>query len=93
MFFPIFAWKNFEEAGFPGWKSAVPIYNYFVWLRIIEKPNWWFIFLIIPFFNVFMVMLMVVEMVKNIWEERTWRTGFSRDISMGSFTLSWILCK
>jgi signal peptidase I len=65
LFFPVFAWKNFENAGHPGWKSAVPFYNYFVWLQIIEKPTWWYIFLLIPFFNVFMVMLMVVELVKT----------------------------
>lgn len=65
LFFPVFAWKNFEEAGHPGWKSAVPFYNYFIWLQMIEKPSWWFFFLIIPFFNVFMVMLMIVELVKT----------------------------
>jgi signal peptidase I len=64
-FFPVFAWKNYEKAGHQGWNSAIPFYNYFIWLKIIEKPNWWFIFLLIPFFNVFMVMLMVVEMVKT----------------------------
>jgi signal peptidase I len=65
LFFPIICWKNFEKAGHQGWKSAVPVYNYYIWLKIIEKPIWWFIFLLIPFFNVFMVMLMVVEMVKT----------------------------
>src|ERR1035437_7768005 len=65
LFFPVFAWKNYEDAGHPGWKSAVPFYNYFVWLQIIEKPTWWYIFLLIPFFNVFMVMIMVVELVKT----------------------------
>ncbi|MDP4289924.1 MAG: signal peptidase I [Bacteroidota bacterium] len=65
MFFPVIAWKNYEKAGHQGWKSVIPVYNYFIWLKIIEKPNWWFIFLVIPFFNAFMVMLMVVEMVKT----------------------------
>lgn len=65
LFFPVIAWKNYENAGHQGWKSAIPIFNYFIWLKIIEKPNWWLIFLLIPFFNVFMVMLMVVELVKT----------------------------
>jgi len=65
LFFPVFAWKNFEKAGHQGWFSAIPVYNYYIWLKIIEKPIWWFIFLAIPFFNVFMLMLMVVEMVKT----------------------------
>jgi signal peptidase I len=65
LFFPVIAWKNYEDAGHPGWKSAIPFYNYFIWLKIIEKPNWWLILLLIPFFNFFMVMLMVVELVKT----------------------------
>jgi signal peptidase I len=65
LFFPVIAWKNYENAGHQGWKSAIPFYNYFIWLKIIEKPIWWLLFLLIPFFNVFMVMLMVVELVKT----------------------------
>ncbi len=64
LFFPILLWKIFETAGEAGWKSAVPLLNYYSWLRIINKPLWWFIFIIMPFINAFMVMLMVVETLK-----------------------------
>jgi len=64
LFFPILLWKIFETAGEAGWKSAVPILNYYTWLRIINKPLWWFIFIVMPFINAFMVMLMVVETLK-----------------------------
>jgi signal peptidase I len=64
IFFPILAWKTFVTAGYSGWKSAVPFYNYYIWLRIINKPLWWYIFLLIPFINAFMVMLIVVETLK-----------------------------
>ena len=64
IFFPVLLWKIFETAGEPGWKSAVPLLNYYIWLRIINKPLWWYIFLILPFINAFMVMLMVVETLK-----------------------------
>lgn len=60
----IFAWPVFEKAGENGWKTFVPFYNLYVWLQIIAKPLWWYIFLIIPFINVFMVMLMIVELAK-----------------------------
>jgi signal peptidase I len=62
--FPILVWKTFETAGYNGWKSAVPFLNYYVWLKIINKPLWWYIFLLLPFINAFMVMLMVVETLK-----------------------------
>jgi len=60
----VFAWPVFEKAGYPGWNTLIPFYNLYIWLQIIDKPLWWYIFLIIPFINVFMVMLMIVELVK-----------------------------
>ena len=57
-------WKIFEKAGTPGWVILVPFYNFYIWLKIIKKPLWWFIFIIIPFINVFTIMLMIVELVK-----------------------------
>ncbi|MBW6489580.1 MAG: signal peptidase I [Lentimicrobium sp.] len=64
VFFPVLLWKTFKTAGYEGWHSAIPVYNYYLWLKIINKPLWWFIFLVIPFINAFMVMLMVVETLK-----------------------------
>ncbi len=64
IFFPVLLWKTFTTAGYDGWKSAVPFLNYFVWLKIIHKPLWWYIFLLLPFINAFVVMLMVVETLK-----------------------------
>ncbi|MCF8228305.1 MAG: signal peptidase I [Bacteroidales bacterium] len=61
----IFAAKVFEKAGEPAWKTLIPFYNLWVWLRIIDKPWWWYVFLIIPFINVFVYMLMIVEMLKG----------------------------
>ena len=60
----IFAWQLFEKAGYDGWKTLIPFYNLCVWLKIIKKPLWWYIFLLIPFINVFVYMLMIVEMLK-----------------------------
>lgn len=64
IFFPLLLWKIFEQAGYDGWKSIVPFYNYYIWLKIIDKALWWFIFLLIPFINIFMMMLMIVETAK-----------------------------
>ena len=71
----LFAWHIFEKAGIPGWKTAIPFYNLYLWLKIIDKPMWWYIFLIIPFINVFMVMLMIVELVKGFEKYALWEQG------------------
>src|SRR5271157_5719232 len=57
-------WKLFEKAGQPGWRILIPFYNFYIWLKIIKKPMWWFIFIVIPFINVFVILLMIVELVK-----------------------------
>ena len=57
-------WGVFEKAGEKGWKVLIPFYNFYVWLQIIRKPLWWYIFLLIPFINVFVILLMIVEVLK-----------------------------
>jgi signal peptidase I len=71
----LFAWPVFEKAGIAGWKTIIPFYNLYLWLKIINKPMWWYIFLIIPFINVFMIMLMIVELVKCFNKQELWEQG------------------
>ena len=65
LFFPALLWATYEKAGYKGYYSVIPLLNYYYWLKIIDKPMWWYIFLVLPFINVFMVMLMVVELLKS----------------------------
>ncbi|HNY02144.1 MAG TPA: signal peptidase I [Bacteroidales bacterium] len=54
----------FNKAGEKGWMMLIPFYNFYIWLRIIRKPLWWYIFLLVPFINVFVILLMIVEVLK-----------------------------
>ena len=58
-------WKLFEKAGEKNWAAIVPFYNFYIWLKIIKKPLWWYIFIIMPFINLFMIWLMIVELIKS----------------------------
>ncbi len=60
----IFAWGLFEKAGRKGWETLVPFYNLYVFLKIIKKPMWWYLLLLFPFINVFVYLLMLVELAK-----------------------------
>ncbi|MCK9618264.1 MAG: signal peptidase I [Lentimicrobiaceae bacterium] len=64
LFFPLFIWKTAVQAKQNPLLLAIPYFNYFIWLKVIKKPWWWFIFLLIPFLNAFIVMLMLVETAK-----------------------------
>lgn len=57
-------WKIFLKAGYKGWEAIVPFYNFYIWLKIIDKPLWWYIFILTPFINIFTILLMVVETLK-----------------------------
>jgi len=50
-------WKVFEKAGQPGWAAIVPIYNGIIMLKIVGKPWWWILLMLIPY----------VGMVWGIW--------------------------
>lgn len=70
----IFARQLFEKAGVPGWKTLIPFYNLYVFLQIIKKNYWWYILILLPFINVFVYMLMIVELLKcfnkfSLWEQ------------------------
>ena len=58
-------WKIFEKAGYAGWKSIVPVYNMIVWLRVLERPMWWLIFIAIPYLSIFMFFLMVWKTIRR----------------------------
>lgn len=45
-------WRVYEKAGKPGWACLIPFYNFFVLLQIVEKPEWWIVWLFVPVANI-----------------------------------------
>lgn len=37
----IAGWKIFKKAGEPGWKSIIPIYNFYMLYKIVDMQGWW----------------------------------------------------
>jgi hypothetical protein len=58
-------WKVYEKAGQAGWKSLIPIYNYVVFLNMIDKPVWWIILLFVPLVSVVVLIIMHIELAKR----------------------------
>ena len=50
-------WKVYAKAGQPGWACLIPIYNMYVWCKIVGRPGWWVILLFIPFVNFIMLIM------------------------------------
>lgn len=57
-------WKTFTKAGKPGWAAIVPIYNIIVMLEVINRPLWWIILLFIPFVNIIISIIMMLDLAK-----------------------------
>ena len=57
-------WKIFTKAGYKGWLSLIPFYNIWIAVKITDKKYWWFIYCLIPFINVFVIILLFIEFAK-----------------------------
>lgn len=45
-------WRIFTKLGEKGWKSIVPVYNTWTFLKLGDKPGWWTILAFIPIINI-----------------------------------------
>lgn len=57
-------WIVFTKAGEPGWAAIVPIYNYMVLARIGGKPEWWGLLMLIPFVNLIVAIIILMEVAR-----------------------------
>jgi hypothetical protein len=58
-------WKVFTKAGQPGWASIIPIYNLYIWCKIVGRPGWWIILMLIPFVNIIVGIILCIDMAKS----------------------------
>ncbi|MEI6091574.1 MAG: DUF5684 domain-containing protein [bacterium] len=75
-------WVIFKKAGEPGWAAIVPIYNIYTMLKIVGKPWWWMLLLIIPFVNI-VIGIMVIGLTAKVF-------GKSVGFAFGLFFLPFI---
>jgi hypothetical protein len=58
-------WVIFTKAGQPGWPALIPIYNTYIQLKIIGRPGWWLILLLIPFVNIVIFIIITNDLSKS----------------------------
>ncbi|WP_018628347.1 DUF5684 domain-containing protein [Niabella aurantiaca] len=75
-------WKIFEKAGQPGWAAIIPIYNLYILLKIVGKPSWWILLMLIPLVNI----------VFSIWTANMLSKSFGKDegFTVGLVLLSFV---
>src|SRR5206468_6701743 len=58
-------WKVFTKAGQPGWASIIPIYNLCIWCKIVGRPGWWILLMLIPFVNFIILIILIIDLAKS----------------------------
>jgi Family of unknown function (DUF5684) len=58
-------WKIFTKAGQPGWAAIIPIYNWYIFCKIVGRPGWWVILLFIPFVNFIIGIILCIDLAKS----------------------------
>ena len=46
--------KLFLKSGIDSWKAFVPIYNFYLLAKLLNKPSWWCLIMIVPGVNIIM---------------------------------------
>jgi len=62
-------WKIFVKAGQEGWAAIVPVYNTYILLKIVGKPWWWLLLMLIP----------IVNIVYLVWTYNMLSKSFGKD--------------
>jgi hypothetical protein len=65
LFLIVAMWKVFTKAGQPGWASIIPIYNLYIWCKIVGRPGWWILLMLIPFVNIIVGIILCIDMAKS----------------------------
>ena len=68
-------WKIFEKAGQPGWQAIIPIYNFYVLLKIVGKPGWWLILMLIPLVNAIFIIWAYNMLSKSFGKDEAFTVG------------------
>lgn len=58
-------WKIFAKAGQPGWAAIVPIYNMYVWTKVVGRPWWWLLLMFIPIVGLVIAIILSLDLAKS----------------------------
>lgn len=75
-------WGIFVKAGEEGWKAVIPIYNYFVLLKVVGRPGWWLLLYLVPIVNVVIYIIVMNDLSKSF--------GHGAGFTVGLVLLNWI---
>lgn len=71
-----FAWAGlFGKAGYPKWAAFVPFYNTWIMVKIAGRPESHFWFTLIPYFNIYMIIVIMNDVSKSFGKDTAYTVG------------------
>jgi hypothetical protein len=64
-FYAYVGWRIYAKAGRPGWAALVPVYNALVLTRIVGRPAWWIVLLLVPVVNLIAALVLSIDLARS----------------------------
>jgi len=77
-----FVFKKAGQNGDPAWGAFVPIYGFYLMLKVVGRPGWWLLLLLVPFVNYIILIMVYNDLSKSF--------GHGVGFTLGLIFLSWI---
>jgi hypothetical protein len=58
-------WRVYTKAGQPGWAVLIPIYNLYIYCKIVGRPGWWVLLMFIPLVNIVISLILHLELANH----------------------------
>ena len=68
-------WILFKKAGKPGWAAVVPFYDQYTLYEITWGNGWRFLMLLIPIYNIILMILTYIRLAKAFGKEEGYAVG------------------
>ena len=52
-----------KKTDYPPWAAFIPVYNTIIVLKVVHRPIWWIVFLLIPGVNAILIVLLSAELI------------------------------
>ncbi|GAB3425506.1 hypothetical protein GCM10027516_28100 [Niabella aquatica] len=68
-------WKIYQKAGYQGWESIIPVYSTIILLKIVGKPWWWILIMLIPGINIIFAIWATNMLTKSFGKSEGFTAG------------------
>ena len=58
-------WVIFKKAGQPGWPALIPIYSFYIMLKVVGRPGWWWILFFVPVVGFVILIIVTNDLSKS----------------------------